>query len=162
MFIMRKLINPYRKIKGYNCFACSPDNNNGLKMEFWENGDEIYCEWDAASHFQGYINILHGGIQSSLMDEIASWVVLVKLKTAGVTTRIDVRLKKPVRMDCGKIKLKAKLIEIQKKIAKISVHLCDAEDNICAVGDIYYYIFPKDIAIEKYCFPENLNSFYED
>lgn len=40
---MDKLKNPYLPLvdKGYNCFACSPWNEKGLKMEFWEDGVTI-------------------------------------------------------------------------------------------------------------------------
>ena len=31
---MRKILNPYVKVEDYNCFACSPHNENGLQMKF--------------------------------------------------------------------------------------------------------------------------------
>jgi uncharacterized protein (TIGR00369 family) len=158
---MRKIINPYTKIKDYCCFGCSPDNHIGLRLEFYEDGEEIYSEWEPSSHLQGYVNVLHGGIQSTLMDEIACWVVLIKLKIAGVTSRIDVKLKKPVYTNKGKIYLRAKLVEVKRRIAQISVKLFDADDNICATGEIYYFTFPLEESVKNLCYPENYSSFFE-
>ena len=28
-------------MEGYNCFGCSPDNEAGVRMEFYEDGDEV-------------------------------------------------------------------------------------------------------------------------
>jgi len=80
---MTELRNPFIGINGYECFGCAPDNHAGLRMSFFEDGDEIISSWDPQEYFQGYNHILHGGIQATLMDEPASWIVFVKLGTAG-------------------------------------------------------------------------------
>ena len=32
---MKKIINPWKDMEGYNCFGCSPDNEAGVRMEFF-------------------------------------------------------------------------------------------------------------------------------
>ena len=93
---MRKICNPWLGSEGYKCFGCSPDNPIGVHMEFFEDGEDVVCFWHPQEHFQGWINTLHGGIQSTLIDEIASWVVFRKLQTTGVTTKLEVSFHKPV------------------------------------------------------------------
>ena len=34
---MKKIINPWKKLEGYNCFGCSPDNEYGVKMSIRAN-----------------------------------------------------------------------------------------------------------------------------
>jgi len=150
---MRKIKNPYTKRKNYNCFACSPDNSVGLQMEFYENGDEIISAWVPDKKFEGYYNILHGGIQSTLMDEIASWAVQVKIKTAGVTFKMGVTLKKPVYITNNKIHLKAVIGKQVKNFVTVHVDLMDDQKNLCATGEIIYYIFPDKIAREQFHYP---------
>lgn len=160
---MRKIINPFVTIKDYCCFGCSPDNHSGLRMNFFEDGDEIISEWEPSKHLQGYTNVLHGGIQSALMDEIAYWVVLIKLKTAAVTSKIEVKLKKPVYMDKGNIFLRARLDEVIKgKIAHVSVRLFDSENNICATGKVYYFLFSLEESIKNYNYPKDYSIFFEN
>ena len=158
---MRKIRNPYINIRDYCCFGCSPDNHDGLNMEFYEDGEEIYSEWQPKHQFQGYTNVLHGGIQSALIDEIAYWVVLIKLKTGAVTARLDVQLKKPVYMNKGKIKLRAHLLEMRRRMAVIDVKLFDSEDNLCAKANVHYFTFTVEDSIKNLNFPENYSSFFE-
>ena len=80
---MKKIINPFLHLEGYNCFGCAPNNPLGVKLEFYEDGDYIVSQWKPSSNYQGWLNTLHGGIQSVLLDEICGWVVMRKLQTGG-------------------------------------------------------------------------------
>lgn len=84
---MKKIINPWKGLEGYNCFGCAPNNEAGVKMEFYEDGDEVVSIWKPRPEYQGWIDTLHGGIQSVLLDEICAWVILRKLQTTGVTSK---------------------------------------------------------------------------
>ena len=42
-------------MEGYNCFGCSPDNEAGVRMEFYEDGDEVVSIWEAASGIPGLV-----------------------------------------------------------------------------------------------------------
>ena len=95
---MKKIINPWIGIDGYYCFGCCPTNDAGIKMEFYEDGDEVVSFWQANEHYQSYLNTLHGGIQATLIDEIAGWVVFHKLQTIGVTNRLNVVYKKALHI----------------------------------------------------------------
>ena len=53
---MDKIMNPWRNVEGYLCFGCSPDNPSGLKMEFYEDGDEIVSIWQPRPEFQGWLD----------------------------------------------------------------------------------------------------------
>ncbi len=150
---MRKIKNPYDGLEGYNCFGCSPKNPCGLKMEFFEDGHEIVCTWNPQDHFCGYGTILHGGIQSSLMDEIASWVVFTRLGTAGFTSSLKVRFLRQVHTDRGPLSLRAVLIKKEKNIANISVRLFDAGGTLCADGEIKYFTLSETLARKKFHYP---------
>lgn len=43
---MKKIINPWKGLEGYNCFGCAPNNEAGVRMEFYEDGDEIVSIWN--------------------------------------------------------------------------------------------------------------------
>jgi uncharacterized protein (TIGR00369 family) len=161
-FNMQKISNPYRKIKGYNCFGCSPDNPDGLRMEFYEKDDEIISEWEPSFKFHGYLNILHGGIQSTLIDEIACWVVLIKLKTGGVTARLDIRMKKPVPANKGKIILKAHLVKVNRRIAEVDVALYSPDGILCTTGTASYFIYPQEEAVRSLNYPADYSEFFKD
>ncbi|HYX09137.1 MAG TPA: PaaI family thioesterase [Bacteroidales bacterium] len=150
---MRKINNPFAGRPSYNCFGCSPDNPHGLHLEFFEDGEEVVCNWTPEDNLQGYDKVLHGGIQSTLMDEIASWTVYVKAKTAGVTARMEVKFRKPVFVDAGPLTVRGKIISQNKRIVTIYTRLFDANGICCAEGKVDYFVMPPDQAKEKLNYP---------
>ena len=157
---MKKIVNPYVKIEGYNCFACSPNNENGLQMKFVEEGEYLTCEWKPKGFMQGYNNVLHGGIQATLMDEIASWFIQIKLKTAGVTSNMNLRLKRTVPTDQGNLRIRAWLKEIRRNLVDVEVELINPDGKLGASGVVTYFTFPPDVAKEKLYFPDH-EEFFE-
>lgn len=157
---MRKLKNPFTEIEDFNCFGCSPENHVGLGMEFYEDGEYLLSFWEPVTYFQGYGNVLHGGIQTTLMDELASWVVYVKAKTGGVTASLDVKFKKAVYVNQGEIKIRARLAYTEKKFAYIYAELIDSKGDICSEANLKYYIFPEQVARKKLFYP-GYEAFYE-
>ena len=95
---MEKLQNPWLSLvdEGYNCFACAPTNPKGLKMEFWEDGDDLVSLWHPSPDYEGWLGTLHGGIQSTLIDEIGGWWIGRKLQLSAMTTNLQVKFRKPV------------------------------------------------------------------
>ena len=129
-------------------------------MRFWEEGDEILCYWEPGKNFQGFHDILHGGIQSTMIDEIASWVVFIKLDTAGVTYRLNVKYSRPVRLSKGEVALRAKLREKKRSLALIDVSLSDGEGALCSEGLAEYFIMSPEKAKKELHFPGK-DAFYE-
>ena len=159
---MKKIINVHRHddSEKYQCIGCSPHNHMGMKLEFWDDGEGLFSEWEPRSEFMGWDNVLHGGIQATLLDEIAAWTVYTKCETAGVTIEMQVRYKSTVFMNQGKIVLKAKLIEQNRKLATILTQLFSSEGKLCAEATVKYFLFPENIAREKYHYP-GVDAFYE-
>ncbi|MCF8226151.1 MAG: PaaI family thioesterase [Bacteroidales bacterium] len=150
---MRKLQNPFETLPEYYCFGCSAKNHHGLQMEFFEDGDDIVSKWEPKDFYQGYIDVLHGGIQSTLMDEIASWVVFVKMKTGGVTSRLTSRFRKPVSVNEGPLTIRARLREQKRQIAVIDVQLFNARGVVCSESVAEYYVMSEEQARKEMKYP---------
>ena len=119
---MKKIINPWIDLtdKGYNCFACAPSNPYGLKMEFYEDGDDIVSIWTPGCNYQGWLNTLHGGIQATLLDELGGWIIARKFQTSGMTTNLNVKYKKPIPTGEGvTIKIRARVKETKRNFVFI-------------------------------------------
>lgn len=143
---MQKIKNPFLHLDGYNCFGCAPGNPAGVKMEFYEDGDDIVSHWTAAPQYQGWLNTLHGGIQSVLLDEICGWVVMRKLQTAGVTSKMETRYLRPVAADGQTLTLRARLVEMRRNLAIITATLTDAAGRLCSQATCTYFTMPPEQA----------------
>jgi uncharacterized protein (TIGR00369 family) len=150
---MRKIHNPFRERKGYQCFGCSPDHLSGLQLSFFEDGDELISTWEPKTRFEGYQGVLHGGIQATIMDEIASWVVYVKIKVAGVTSSMDVRYHKPVYMAGGEITIRSKVLRMRRNLADIEVRIFNKENELCSEAIITYFTFSEQKSKESFFYP---------
>ncbi|MCK4600842.1 MAG: hypothetical protein KAU28_00145, partial [Phycisphaerae bacterium] len=52
-----------------NCVVCSPSNKRGLGLEFVLSEDgAVEATFSCDNAFQGYANMLHGGVISALLD----------------------------------------------------------------------------------------------
>lgn len=149
---MKKIVNPWRGVEGYRCYGCDPNSPQGLRMEFYEDGEEIVSVWHPRSEYQGWVDTLHGGIQATLADEISSWVVFRKFQTSGVTTKMEVRYHRPIRISGGPVMLRAQVEEQRRNLVRIGVRICDAEGTLCTQAVCTYFLFPKEEARSKFHF----------
>lgn len=76
------------------CFGCGRQNPIGLKLEFTEENDLYSTKFTAGPEHQSYDGIVHGGIISTLLDEITARYLYSKGYNA-VTARLEVRFRKP-------------------------------------------------------------------
>lgn len=141
---MKKIVNPWKGLEGYNCFGCASKNGAGLKMEFYEDGDEIVCIWKPRPDYQGWIDTLHGGIQAVLLDEICAWAVLRKLQTTGVTSKMETRYRKPVSTNDSHIVLRASIKEVKRNIVIIEAKLYNKDEELCTEAVCTYFTFSQE------------------
>ncbi len=149
---MRRINNPFVGHDGYECFGCAPHNPVGLKLEFYEDGDDVVATLEPPEHFQGYDRVLHGGIQATLLDEVSSWVVFVKIATAGVTQTMEIRYDKPSFVG-RPVTVRARLLRMEKNIAIIESELYQTGEEPCARATCRYYTYPEKIARRKLMYP---------
>jgi acyl-coenzyme A thioesterase PaaI-like protein len=84
------------------CFACGLKNGYGLKARFFETaGGEVVGVFRPAAEHQGYPGRLHGGLISTILDEVLARAVMTgsRAETWGVTVELNVTFRKPVPLD---------------------------------------------------------------
>ena len=86
-------------------------------MEFYEDGDYIMSTWHPGTHYQGWVNTMHGGILSTLIDEVCGWVVTRKLQTSGYTVQLNVKFRKAVPTTEPELTIRAKVTRQVRNLA---------------------------------------------
>lgn len=159
---MKKIHNGYSLLKDYNCFGCSPNNPIGLRLHFYDEGEYVVSKWTPSNDYEGYHNVLHGGIQATLMDEIANWTIINKLQKTGVTKSLAVNYSKSVYIDKGEITIRAKVADTQKNEATILAEILDINGDVRSSATVCYATFPDQLARTKFHFPGTENFFLEE
>ncbi len=111
---------------GY-CFVCGTRNPVGLRLKFDFNGKTIKTQFVPGKEHQGYSNIVHGGIISTLLDE-----AMVKLALAmnmpAVTAHMEVRFRRALNVG-ERITVEAEILKNTRKILESSAKAV-AENNM--------------------------------
>lgn len=159
----KKIVNPYLTTprREYNCFGCSPNNEKGLQLQFELDGEEVVARWNPQRWAEGFRDVLHGGIQAALLDELCSWVVQALCKTVGVTTSMEISYRRAVLISDGEITLRARLIEQTSRIATVEGKILSSDGTVCATAKCKFFLFPLDKAMAEYDYP-GIDAFFEE
>jgi acyl-coenzyme A thioesterase PaaI-like protein len=81
------------------CFGCGQLNPHGLHLHFFmnEGGNGVWAPWTPAREHEGFTGIAHGGIITTVLDEVMGWALYEK-NIWAVTGRIAVSFRKPVEI----------------------------------------------------------------
>lgn len=80
------------------CFACGSKNPIGLRMEVSFEEGVAFSTVTLKKDHQGWKGVAHGGIVSTLMDEVMAHAV-IRTAGTGVTGSIDIRFRAPVPIE---------------------------------------------------------------
>jgi uncharacterized protein (TIGR00369 family) len=149
---MKKIINPWKGLSGYMCFACSPENPMGLHLEFYEDGDDIVALWKPTEYTQGWLNTLHGGIQSVLLDEIGAWVITRKLQTSGVTSRLEVKFIKSISTLDPQLTIRGRITDQKRNAVFIDAEIFNSQNELCASATMVYFVVSPERAESEFFF----------
>jgi len=115
------------------CFACGKDNPDGLHMEFESVGDELRSTIVFPRKFQGYSDVVHGGLVSTVLDE----TMVTLLNRAGylaLTAELSIRFREPVRVG-ERIDISASLVEKRGKIFRLMAEAAREDGTTVATAE---------------------------
>lgn len=75
------------------CFACGRNNPIGLKLKFQRDGKGVKAEFTPTKVYQGWADIVHGGILHCILDEAMSWAAIFE-GLYCVTARMETRFRR--------------------------------------------------------------------
>ena len=117
---MKQLILPPRRNSASSCFACGQDNPKGLHLKFYLKDDRtVTTDLVPPPEWCGWENLMHGGLQCVLLDEITAWAVTALAgREYFLTAGLDVKYRKPVRLD-QKLTLIGRLLESSDRASRV-------------------------------------------
>ncbi len=133
-----KRVPPYFADCG--CFFCSPTRPDGLRLTFEEVAGEepmLRLRWLASPTFTGFGDILHGGIQGALFDEIMGWCSRHFTGEAGVTKCYRVEFFSPVYVG-REIELTCRVAGRRGRETDLEAELFDADGKRAARAEGTY------------------------
>lgn len=80
-----------------SCFVCGEANPSGLRLRFHTDGRIVRAEFTPHPDHIGFKGVVHGGITSTLLDEIMVWACAVATKQFAFCAELTVRFQQPLR-----------------------------------------------------------------
>jgi uncharacterized protein (TIGR00369 family) len=83
----------------HSCFVCGESNAVGLKLRFTTDGRVVHTRFRLRAAHIGFRGVVHGGILTTVLDEIMVWACAVPTGQFAFCAELTVRFLNPVRPD---------------------------------------------------------------
>lgn len=81
-----------------HCFGCGRDNPIGLKLDMKLDGDRCVAYFTPKAEHESYGDRMHGGLTSTLLDEVMGDYVFRKAGKPAYTARLEIRFRSAIRI----------------------------------------------------------------
>lgn len=81
-----------------HCFGCGRDNPIGLKLDMKLEGDYCVAYFTPKAEHESYGDRMHGGLTSTLLDEVMGDYVFRVAGKPAYTVRLEIRFRSAIRI----------------------------------------------------------------
>ena len=117
-----------------NCFGCSTKNAKSLRLRFWLTEEECLTKCVIPEDYCGIDGIVHGGIVTMLLEEIAQWTIVARLGKIGITRQILVRYLKPVPTNVDLL-VTGRIVDQDERDVILQSSIHSVEDELLTQGE---------------------------
>ena len=143
----KEKLTPVTNWDEHTCFGCGQKNSNGLQLKFYTDNVRVYSFTEVPSTMTGWGSTVHGGIISTLLDEIMGWTVIHLYKKLGVTKSMNIEFLKPVSAR-EKVTLVGSVLEkTGARSARIRGEIYNTSEVLCATSTGDFSIMDSKLAI---------------
>lgn len=129
-----------------SCFGCSTENPAGLQMTFKAGKETVVSEIQIPKHLCGWNNLVHGGVLTTILDEIMSWTAIHFLRKLVMTKNLNVTFLKSVLVgDCVKAVGRIKKKNNEKEVVMEGL-IIDQNGRECVKAEANFALLSPKIA----------------
>ena len=126
---------------GQPCFGCAPDHPFGFRLRFTREPDAVRTRFTPGPRYQGPPGIMHGGLVSTLADEIGAWALIGLLGKFGFTASMSGRFKAPLRIG-RQVEGVGRLAKPGARVVDVVVTLTQDEREVYA-GELRFVLLDR-------------------
>ena len=128
-------------LRPHACFACGELNVHGMHLQLHVGDGRCTTDLTLEERFQGWDGIAHGGIITTILDEVMAWALL-DLDSWGLTARLTVDFRLPVPVG-RPLHAEGWIVERRRRLTRTQSRLVDATSGaILAEADAAYIDAP--------------------
>lgn len=140
-----------------HCFGCSQHNPYGLKMRFYTDEETLFSWLHIPHHLCGWNEVAHGGVLSTMQDEIMAWAGIYNLRRVVMTKNMNVEFFKPVYLK-DELRVEGRVAErISEREVILEGKLYKEEGNVlCSQSRGTFAVFTADAIRRMKIMPEEV------
>lgn len=124
------------------CFGCGQKNPIGLKLKPVYDGEQVRAEFTPGELYQGWHNVIHGGILYTLLDEITAYAILCCGVDFGVTAKSEVRFKQVAPIN-EPIQVSGWATKVTRRLVETRGVLTLKDDSVIAEANSLFYVWQR-------------------
>ena len=129
-------------------FFCGFERKDGLQLKMMYDKGVVYCDVNIDNRFEGYTDVLHGGMIFGILDAILWYAIFMETKKICMTRHTEMDFLKPVMCNTSYI-AKGKFLSIKKRDVFATAWMEDQNGEIFArVNAIFREA--KNISVESF------------
>jgi acyl-coenzyme A thioesterase PaaI-like protein len=119
-----------------HCFVCGLENDFGLKLAFYQEAEgTIVVDYAVPDQYQGYPGVVHGGIVTTMMDEVLGRVFMIDDPNRFMfTAKLTTRYRKPVPTETP-LMIVGKIVKDRGHIAEAKAELFGPDGTLLAEAE---------------------------
>jgi acyl-coenzyme A thioesterase PaaI-like protein len=123
------------------CFGCGASNPCGVKLRFDWDGKTATSGFTPSEIYQGWEDIIHGGILTTLLDEAMAYAAYFG-NVPGVTATMEIKFRRPVRVG-QHLNITAWIIRKERRFAETGAKLTLDDGTVVTEAKATQYMTRK-------------------
>src|SRR5438874_2955221 len=118
------------------CVVCGHDNPHGLHLSFEVNPHtgEVGATFVPGPEHIGFIDIVHGGVLATILDEAMVWCATWAGKRFCVCAEMTVRFRRSARVG-EHLRVAARVVSHRSRLLETEADIADGSGAIIAIGN---------------------------
>jgi uncharacterized protein (TIGR00369 family) len=112
-------------------FFLSPERSDGLQLTMMYEDSRVYTDLFVDRRFEGYMNVVHGGMIFGVLDVILWYIILLETRKMAMTRKVEMEFLKPIACNTH-YKAQGKFIKIDEKDIHASAWVEDENGEVYA------------------------------
>lgn len=112
-------------------FFLSPEREDGLQLQIFHENGIVYCDFSIDNRFEGYAEVLHGGMIFGILDVIIWYAIVMKSRIVAMTRKAETEFFKPI-MCSTPYRARAQMLRIEDRDIISTAWIEDANGEVYA------------------------------
>ena len=133
-----------------HCFVCGRKNPHGLYMSFYDDGQEqVISNYTVSDAYQGYPGIVHGGILTSMLDEVVARVAFIgDPHKFMMSVKLEVKFRQPVPTETP-LEIVGRIIKLRGRLGQAVGKVLLPDGTVAAESSMTLADMPAEFKVDS-------------